>query len=68
MTLPAKEQLKRWLAAPAPAADLRQQIRQSPSTPALLAVAITKAIVAQDGPACKGIAWGMGAAAGQKSG
>lgn len=36
MTLASKAQLKRWLAAPAPATDLREQLRRSPTTPALL--------------------------------
>lgn len=34
--VPTKEDLKRWLAARAPASDLRAQIRQSPTTPHLL--------------------------------
>lgn len=34
--VPTKVDLKRWLAAPAPASDLRAQIRQSPTTPHLL--------------------------------
>lgn len=37
MTLPTIDQLRRWLAAPVPTADLREQVRQSPTTPALLA-------------------------------
>jgi hypothetical protein len=36
LSIPAKDQLKRWLAAPAPVADLRAQVRQSPTTPVLL--------------------------------
>jgi len=32
----SKEDLKRWLATPSPAGDLRAQIRQSPTTPHLL--------------------------------
>lgn len=33
---PTIEQLKRWLANPAPTANLREQLRQSPTTPKLL--------------------------------
>jgi hypothetical protein len=36
LTVPSKDQLKQWLVAPAPMTDLREQIRQSPATPALL--------------------------------
>lgn len=36
MTVPTKDQLKRWLAEPAPVMDLRAQVRQSPTTPVLL--------------------------------
>jgi hypothetical protein len=36
LTVPTKDQLKRWLAAPAPVSDLRAQVRQSPTTPILL--------------------------------
>jgi len=36
VTIPSKDQLRRWLATPAPTANLRDQIRQSPTTPALL--------------------------------
>jgi hypothetical protein len=36
LTVPTKEQLKHWLAAPAPVGDLRAQVRQSPTTPVLL--------------------------------
>jgi hypothetical protein len=36
VTVPTKDQLSRWLAAPAPITDLRAQVRQSPTTPVLL--------------------------------
>lgn len=36
MQQPTKEQLKAWLAAPAPVDDLRQAIRQSPTAPIFL--------------------------------
>lgn len=36
MTVPSVEQLKTWLAAPAPVSDLREQVRRSPTTPLLL--------------------------------
>jgi hypothetical protein len=36
LTVPSKDQLKQWLAAPAPITDLRAQVRQSPTTPMLL--------------------------------
>ncbi|NLX10704.1 MAG: hypothetical protein GXY36_13690 [Chloroflexi bacterium] len=37
MHRPSKSELKAWLAHPAPLADLREQVRQSPTTPQLLA-------------------------------
>lgn len=36
MTTPSVSQIKQWLASPRPAADLREQIRQSPTTMPLL--------------------------------
>jgi hypothetical protein len=36
MNRPSKERLKQWLASPAPAANLREQIRRSPTAPVLL--------------------------------
>ena len=36
MDRPAKRQLKEWLAAPGPVADLREEVRRSPTTPRLL--------------------------------
>ncbi len=36
LTVPTKDQLRRWLAAPAPVSDLRAQVRQSATTPILL--------------------------------
>jgi len=38
MTVPSKDQLKAWLASPAPLDDLRGRIRQSPTTPLMLNV------------------------------
>ncbi|MFC1960560.1 heparinase II/III family protein [Chloroflexota bacterium] len=39
MERPTKEQLKQWLSDPAPLADLKAEIQQSPTTPVLLAAA-----------------------------
>ncbi|MBI5960626.1 MAG: heparinase II/III family protein, partial [Chloroflexi bacterium] len=36
MSRPTKAQLKQWLASPAPISDLREQLRQSPTTPLML--------------------------------
>ena len=38
MSLPSKDQLKTWLAAPASLDDLCARIRQSPTTPLMLNV------------------------------
>ncbi len=43
MTSPSLDQLKRWLSAPAPVSDLAHQVRQSPTTPRLLA-AVRRAV------------------------